>query len=60
MSDLSEREKFELQVRTTSVQVQLPYGFTPDTKLSEVISNADKISKFILNGDIPDTPLVGK
>ena len=54
--ELSEKEKFELQVRENSIRMQIPYGFTPETDVDAVISRADKISDFVLNGQRPASP----
>ena len=50
--ELSEKEKFELQVRENAIRIQIPYGFTADTDVDVVISRADKIAKYVL-GDLP-------
>ena len=51
--ELSEKEKFELQVRENAIRMQIPYGFTPETDVDAVISRADKIAKYILQGEVP-------
>ena len=51
--ELSEKEKFELQVRENAIRIQIPYGFTQETDVDAVISRADKIAKYILQGEVP-------
>ena len=56
--ELSEKEKFELQVRENAIRIQIPYGFTQETDVDAVTSRADKIAKYILQGEVP--PIAGK
>ena len=51
--ELSEKERYEIQVRENAIRMQIPHGLMADTDVNEVISRADKISKFILRGNVP-------
>ena len=53
MEDLVNQTHLEIQVRDSSIKMQIPNGLMPDMDVDTVISRADKIAKYILKGNVP-------
>ncbi len=53
MEDLVNQTHLEIQVRDSSIKMQIPNGLMPAMDVDTVISRADKIAKYILKGNVP-------
>jgi hypothetical protein len=48
--DIPEKDRLDIQMRKACIRIIHPHGFASDTKVESVISRADKLFNYILNG----------